>query len=175
MYGYTSGTDFFSAGMIVFAYTSAVISTVALTGSSSSASGGTLTPAIEFVKALSGSSATASAGTLTPVKEFTQALSFVSASALTGTLTTSNDQVVGLTSVLTLASGGTLTNSQLITQALTGVSAVGQTSSFPAFSEIVGAEGVAGTGVLGYVNTGWQPINTTGGSTNWVDVNTLQE
>jgi hypothetical protein len=175
MYGYTSGIDNFSSGMIVFAYAPTVISTVALTGSSSSASGGTLTPAIEFVKALSGRSATASAGTLTPVKEFTQALSFVSASALTGTLTPSNNQEVGLTSVLALASGGTLTNSQLITQALTGVSVDGRTSSFPAFSEIVGAEGVAGTGVLGYVNTGWQPINTAGGSTNWVDVNTLQE
>ena len=175
MYGYINGIDLFSPGMIVFAYAPTVISTVALTGSSSSASGGTLTPAIEFVQALSGSSATASAGTLTPVKEFTQALSFVSASALTGTLTPSNNQEVGLTSVLALASGGTLTNSQLITQALTGVLADGQTSSFPAFSEIVGAEGVAGTGVLGYVNTGWQPINTAGGATSWVDVNTQQE
>jgi hypothetical protein len=115
------------------------------------------------------------AGTLTASQTLTQALSSAIAEAFGGTFTTSNDQVVNLSSALASASGGTLTNSQALEIALTGVSADGRTSSFPIFLELVGAEAVAGTGVLSYVNTGWQPINTAGGATSWVDVNTQQE
>jgi len=169
-YNYTRATSI--AGMIVFTYTPTATPTlVALTGSSSTASAGTLTPVPSFTQALTGSSATASAGTLTPVPSLFQALSGVSASASTGTLETSNDQIVNLNSASIAAYSGTLTNSQALEIALTGVSVDGQTSSFPANSDLVGAEAAGTTGSFDYRNTGWQPIDTAGTS-NWTDIDT---
>jgi hypothetical protein len=164
-----------SRGMVVFTYTPPPTPTlVALTGSSSTASAGTLTPVPSLFQALSSGSATASAGTLTPVPSLFQALSSGSATASAGTLSPSQTLTQALSDASASASSGTLTNSQALEIALTGVSVKGQTSSFPAFSEMVGAEAAAGIGVLGYVNTGWQPINTVGGSTTWININTQQ-
>jgi hypothetical protein len=172
-YNYAN-TAYPATGLIVFAYTTGAAPTVvALTGSSSTASAGTLTPVPSFTQALSGRSATASAGTLTPVPSFTQALSGASASASTGIFGTSNAQIVNLSSTSITAYSGTLTNSQIAVQALTGVSASGQTSSFPANSDLVGVVASAGTGALNYINTGWQPIDT-GGTAIWTDIDTQQ-
>ena len=170
--GYNYAGQYPAAGMIVFTYTLAATPTlVALTGSSSTASAGTLTPVPSFTQALSGRSATASAGTLTPVPSFTQALSGRSATASAGVLSPSNDQVVNLNSASIAAYSGTLTNSQALEIALTGVSVGGQTSSFPIFLELVGAEAAGTTGSFDYRNTGWQPIDTAGTS-NWTDIDT---
>lgn len=169
-----SRTYKYGAGVIVFTYITTNNPNTALTGSTSSASGGALSPGQTLNQTLSSGSADALAGTLTNSQILTQALSSAIAEAFGGTFIPSNVQEASLSSVLALASSGTLTNSQLIIQALTGVSVNGQASSFPAFSEIVGAEAVAGIGVLGYVNTGWQLINTAGGSTSWIDVDTQQ-
>lgn len=168
MYGYTSGFDTFSSGMVVFTYTPAI--NVALTGSSSSASGGILTPT--FIQALSGSSATASAGTLTNSQAISQALSNAIATASAGTFTPSNDQTVGLSSTSVSASGGTLAVD--ISIALTSTSVSGQTSSFPINLTLDGSAAAAYTGALEYVNTGWQPINTSGGASIWTDIDTQQ-
>jgi hypothetical protein len=81
---------------------------------------------------------------------------------------------VGLNSASANVYGGTLTNSQALEIALTGVSVAGQTSSFPIFLELVGAQAAASTGTLNYINTGWQPINTSGGASNWTDIDTQQ-
>jgi hypothetical protein len=169
---YGSGGITNGFGLVVFTY--APLSGVTLTGSASSAFSGTLTTSQTLTQALSSGSAGALAGTLTTSQTLTQALSSAIAEAFGGTFVPSNDQVVNLSSVFALASGGTLTNSQLITQALTGVSVNGQTSSFPVFLELVGASAAGATGLFGYVNTGWQPINTAGGSTSWIDVDTQQ-
>jgi len=169
---YGSGGITNGFGLVVLTY--APLSGVVLTGSASSAFSGTLSPAQTLTQALSSGSADALAGTLTASQTLTIALSSAIAEAFGGTFVPSNDQVVNLSSVFALASGGTLTNSQLITQALTGVSVNGQTSSFPVFLELVGASAAGATGLFGYVNTGWQPINTAGGSTSWIDVDTQQ-
>jgi len=170
----SSTTYYYGQGVVVFTYITSNSVTAALTGSSSTSSAGTLSPSQTLTQALSSGSAGALAGTLSPSQTLTQALSSAIAEAFGGTFTPSNDQVVNLSSALAAASGGTLTNSQLITQALTGVSADGRTSSFPIFLELAGASAAGTTGLFGYVNTGWQPINTAGGSTSWIDVDTQQ-
>ena len=156
-------------GFVVITATAAPV--VALTGSSSTASAGTLTNSQTLTQALTGRFATASAGTLTPVPSFTQTLSGVSASASAGVLNPSNDQTVNLNSASIAAYSGTLTNSQALEIALTGVSVNGQTSSFPANSDLIGAEAAGTTGSFDYRNTGWQPIDTAGTS-NWTDIDT---
>jgi hypothetical protein len=167
-----TGTLTYGDGLVVFTYTTST--NVAPSGGFATALAGTLSPSQTLTQALSSGSAGALAGTLSPSQTLTQALSSASALALAGIINTSNNQEVNLSSVFALASGGTLTNSQLITQALTGVSVNGQTSSFPVFLELVGASAAGTTGLFGYVNTGWQPINTAGGSTSWIDVDTQQ-
>jgi hypothetical protein len=158
---------------VIFTYAINTDKTAALTGSASSASGGTLSPSQTLNQTLSGRSATASAGTLTNSQAFTQALSGSVALASAGTLGTSTDQIVGLNSASANVYGGTLTNSQALEIALIGVSVDGQTSSFPANSDLVGVVASAGTGTLSYINTGWQLINT-GGTVLWTDIDTQQ-
>jgi len=160
-------------GFVVITAVAAPVINVALTGSSSAASAGTLTNSQTLNQTLSGRSATASAGTVTALPSFTQALSGSLASASAGNLGKSNDQIVGLSSTSASASSGTLINSLLAVQALTGVSASGQTSSFPVILELVGAQASGATGSFDYRNTGWQPISTTGTSI-WTDINTQQ-
>jgi len=161
-------------GGVVFNYVPNANATAALTGAASSASGGTLSPSQTLTQALSGGSATASTGTLTNSQTLTQALSGRFATASAGIFSPSNDQVVNLNSASIAAYSGTLTNSQTLEVALTGVSVAGQTSSFPIFLELVGAEVAGTTGLFGYINTGWQPINTSGGASNWTDIDTQQ-
>jgi hypothetical protein len=168
-----NGAVTYGRAAVIFTYAISTDKTAALTGSASSASGGTLSPSQTLNQTLSGRSATASAGTLTNSQALTQALSGSVALASAGTLGTSTDQIVGLNSASANVYGGTLTNSQIVVQALTGVSASGQTSSFPANSDLVGVVASAGTGTLSYINTGWQLINT-GGTVLWTDIDTQQ-
>jgi hypothetical protein len=166
-----TGAVVYGQSAVIFTYAINTDKTAALTGSASSASGGTLSPSQTLNQTLSGRSATASAGTLTNSQAFTQALSGASASASTGIFETSNAQTVNLSSTSITAYSGTLTNSQIVIQALTGVSVDGQTSSFPANSDLIGAEAAGTTGSFDYRNTGWQPIDTAGTS-NWTDIDT---
>lgn len=170
---FTSGPTSIMVGFVVITAVAAPVISVALTGSSSTASAGTLTNSQTLNQTLSGRSATASAGTVTALPSFTQALSGSLASASAGNLDKSNDQIVGLSSTSASASSGTLINSLLAVQALTGVSASGQTSSFPVILGLVGAQASGATGSFDYRNTGWQPISTTGTSI-WTDINTQQ-
>jgi len=79
---------------------------------------------------------------------------------------------VGLSSTSVSASGGTLAVD--ISIALTSTSVSGQTSSFPINLTLDGSAAAAYTGALEYVNTGWQPINTSGGASIWTDIDTQQ-